>query len=257
MTATRREHDYILHLLRYPAEWCAWLFAKTPITPNQVTVVNFVIFVPVIIWFIIRGDYVSQLIAFGLIGISVMLDMVDGSLARRKGLASPFGHFLDTSLDNIFQSLLLVTIVAATLLDQPSFWILGWGLVMLFGQNMANIWGNIYNYEFGFNGYSGNKAFAEQFNQLEQQHWYDRSINNCIVPVDFVAIVILTARFWIIVGILTHHLDWMLIGFGVTINFRWVVMWFTYLRLFRLKEREQVPRWPVLQLLNQYWLKAK
>lgn len=253
--AANRDNDYLIRLLRQGGEWCAWLLAKTPITPNQVTVVNFVVFVPVIIWFILRGDHVSQLIAFGLIGISVMLDMVDGSLARRKGLASPFGQFLDTSLDNIFHSLLLVAIVAATLLDQPSFWVLGWGLIMLFGQNMANIWGNIYNYEFGFNGYSGNKVFAEQFDQVERRHWYDWLIKNCIVPINFAAILLLTARWWMIIGVLTHHFDWMLIGFGIAINFRWVVMWLTYLRLFILKEYSQMPRWPILQILNTYWKK--
>lgn len=253
--AARRDNDYLMRLLRQGAEWCAWLLAKTPITPNQVTVINFILFVPVIIWLFVRGSYTDQLIGLGLMALSVMLDLVDGSLARRKNLASSFGHFMDTSLDSIFHGSLLIAIVAGTLLAEPSWWILAWGLVMLFGQNMANIWGGIYSYEFKFNAYSGNASFTEQFEQLKDLRWYDRLIKNCVVPVNFIAILLLTARWWMIVGVLTHHLDWMLIGFGVMINFRWVIMWATYLRLLLLKEKQLSPRWLSLQTLTAYWQK--
>lgn len=91
----------------------ARLLAKAHITPNVVTIVGAVITSALSVLLLARGHLAVGGIA---VGIMLLLDSVDGILARHTGASSSFGAFLDSSLDRVtdgvvFGSLLYWAIV--------------------------------------------------------------------------------------------------------------------------------------------------
>ncbi len=73
----------------------ARLFAKSPITPNSLTVIGLLLNIPVVYvlangWFLLGGI---------LIIFAAVFDMLDGALAKVQGKATKFGAFLDSSFD--------------------------------------------------------------------------------------------------------------------------------------------------------------
>lgn len=91
-----------------PARWGVRLFARLGVTPNQITVLNWLLAVAVLLLFG-YGEF-----GWGLVLAWVMtyLDTVDGKLARVTVTSSRLGHYLDHVLDLI----------------SPPFWYLAWGL---------------------------------------------------------------------------------------------------------------------------------
>jgi phosphatidylglycerophosphate synthase len=82
----------------------ARLLAKTKVTPNQMTWASFSIAFLSFISFIFGQNIAAGL----LIQLSSIVDGVDGSLARRKGMTSEFGGFLDSLLDRYADILILL-----------------------------------------------------------------------------------------------------------------------------------------------------
>ena len=76
------------------------LLIRTPLTPNQVTVLSFLIILPGA-YLLSTGERVALIGAGLLIQLSYTLDCCDGELARLRGLSSPFGAWLDGLFDRI------------------------------------------------------------------------------------------------------------------------------------------------------------
>jgi phosphatidylglycerophosphate synthase len=101
--ATRKKHDLVfnVYLMRPIAALVVAFFAKTSITPNQVTLLNLFIFVVSMGLFVALPDYRGGLIAVLVLELSYCLDCVDGMLARFKKIASKEGHLFDFFTDEI------------------------------------------------------------------------------------------------------------------------------------------------------------
>jgi hypothetical protein len=110
--ATRKKHDLVfnLYVMRPIAAVVTAIVAKTPITPNQVTILNLFIFVIATALFIALPDYRGGLIAVGVLELSYCFDCVDGMLARHKKIASKAGHLFDFFTDEIKAVLLAATL---------------------------------------------------------------------------------------------------------------------------------------------------
>ena len=84
------------------------IVAKTPLTPNIITWIGFVI--------TIVGGVLIITEHFLTAGIIVLLaglfDMLDGALARATGKITRFGAILDSTLDRLSEAILLVTLLA-------------------------------------------------------------------------------------------------------------------------------------------------
>ncbi len=100
---TRKKHDLVfnVYFMRPIAAAVVTVFAKTPITPNQVTLLNLFVFVVAIALFIALPDYRGGLVAVGVLEASYCLDCVDGMLARYTKIASKEGHLFDFFTDEI------------------------------------------------------------------------------------------------------------------------------------------------------------
>mgnify|MGYP000486370980 CR=1 FL=1 len=78
-----------------------------PLTPNQVSLLSFLLAA------FSSALYVARLpvLAGVLVQLSSVIDGVDGELARAKNMASPVGAFIDSVLDRLADSLIIVGLV--------------------------------------------------------------------------------------------------------------------------------------------------
>lgn len=91
---------WIRKVLRYIATPIAIALSKTRITPNQVSFVYFMLYI-VSAFLYSKGDYFNNLVASVLLFIGIILDRVDGSLARIKKIESDYGYWFDKTFDNL------------------------------------------------------------------------------------------------------------------------------------------------------------
>ena len=86
------------------------LLAKTPVTPNQITILSFLVALGAVYLYFTGSLFVGALIWH----IGYILDCVDGTLARKLGKTSDFGAKLDRTLDKIKKILAISAIIYAT-----------------------------------------------------------------------------------------------------------------------------------------------
>ena len=108
---------------RKVSEPMARVLAQTRITPNQITWAAFGIAVLSFISFISGQNIIGGLLA----QLSSIVDGVDGSLARLKGMASTFGGFLDSVLDRYADILIVLGLTLWSLSHEtyPGIWLAG------------------------------------------------------------------------------------------------------------------------------------
>ncbi len=108
---------------RKASEPIARLLAKTKITPNQITWAAFGIALLSFISFIYGQNIVAGLLA----QLSSIVDGIDGSLARLKGMSSTFGGFLDSVLDRYADILIVLGLTLWSFYNEtyPGIWLAG------------------------------------------------------------------------------------------------------------------------------------
>jgi CDP-diacylglycerol--glycerol-3-phosphate 3-phosphatidyltransferase len=80
-----------------------------------------ILLTPVVMWLVVNGEGdAAELSAAGLFCGAAATDWVDGRLARRWGVTSKLGSFLDTTADKLLVSGVLIALLAA---DRASTWI--------------------------------------------------------------------------------------------------------------------------------------
>ena len=92
------------HINRKMSEPMARLLAKTKVTPNQMTWAAFGIALLSFVSFVLGHNIIAGI----LVQLSSIVDGVDGSLARLKGMTSEFGGFLDSVLDRYADILIVL-----------------------------------------------------------------------------------------------------------------------------------------------------
>ena len=109
------------YINRKASEPMARLLAKTRLTPNQTTWGAFGIALLSFISFIFGQNIIGGLLA----QLSSIVDGVDGSLARLKGMPSAFGGFLDSVLDRYADILILLGLTLWSLSHEtyPGIWL--------------------------------------------------------------------------------------------------------------------------------------
>ncbi len=76
----------------------ARLLLRLRVSPNAVTVGGTVITTALALWLLPTGHLVAGSL---LLGVMVLTDSVDGTMARLSGAAGPYGSFLDSTLDRV------------------------------------------------------------------------------------------------------------------------------------------------------------
>ncbi len=154
--------------------WLVRMLYPTPITPNQITVLSFVI------GLLSAGFYVSgrsDALVWGAVFLygKVVLDNVDGNLARVRGTSSRFGRFLD-SLADFFVTVLVYIGISYYLVQTTGdarFWFLGLlGLLVGFMQSTFYVF-YLVNYTSRVGSYDKNRvdeSITEE-DQAENNGW--------------------------------------------------------------------------------------
>jgi len=111
------------HINRKMSEPMAKLLAKTKVTPNQMTWAAFGIALLSFISFVLGYNIIAGL----LVQLSSIVDGIDGSLARLKGMTSEFGGFLDSVLDRYADILIVLGLTLWSLSHEtyPGIWLAG------------------------------------------------------------------------------------------------------------------------------------
>jgi phosphatidylglycerophosphate synthase len=110
--ATRKKNDQLFnhYVMRPLAGFVVAILARTPITPNQVTIVNLVVFLGSAAVLVAWPTYAGSLVAMGVLEASYLLDCADGMLARHRKIASQTGHLFDLFTDELKASVLVAAI---------------------------------------------------------------------------------------------------------------------------------------------------
>ena len=88
------------------------LIVKTPVTPNQVTIVSLVIGIVAAVFFS-HGAYICTIVAGVLYFVSTVFDQCDGEVARFKHMESDFGRSFDIIVDSIVNAAIVIGITIA------------------------------------------------------------------------------------------------------------------------------------------------
>jgi phosphatidylglycerophosphate synthase len=113
---TRKKHDLFFnsYVMRPVAAVVVASIARTPTTPNQLTLLNLAVFVIAAALLVAFPSYGGGLAAIAALEVSYCLDCADGMLARFKKLASPAGSVFDFFTDET-KAILLVAALAVRL----------------------------------------------------------------------------------------------------------------------------------------------
>lgn len=116
------------HLNRRLSRPLARLLARTAVTPNQVSVVSFLVGLAALPAYALGWNLAGGLLAQAF----SVLDGVDGDLARLKGMATPFGAFFDAVLDRYGDAAIILgmTMWAQAHETYPFPWLIGFLALM-------------------------------------------------------------------------------------------------------------------------------
>jgi phosphatidylglycerophosphate synthase len=87
---------------------------RSPVTPNQVTLLSLVVFVAAAALLVLWPGHQGLIAAVVVLELSYVLDCTDGQLARLRGTSTPIGAHLDFLMDEL-KAFLLVAAVGARL----------------------------------------------------------------------------------------------------------------------------------------------
>jgi phosphatidylglycerophosphate synthase len=110
---TRKKHDQLfnVYVMRPLAAVFVAAVARTPLTPNQVTLLNLAVFVAGVAMLVALPSWGGGVAGVAVLELSYCLDCADGMLARFKNLASKVGHLFDFFTDEL-KAVLLVGALA-------------------------------------------------------------------------------------------------------------------------------------------------
>ena len=125
--AERPKRTYQDEVRRVASRWVAGL-ERTSVTPDALTIsgVGLCIAGAVAVYF----EYLSEwlfVLGGALFVIGSVLDILDGALARRSGKGTPFGAFLDSTVDRVGELFMLSAIGLVLMRDGSE-----WGVALTF-----------------------------------------------------------------------------------------------------------------------------
>lgn len=107
--------------------------------PNALTVLR-ILLVPVFVWLVLRDggdDTSSRWWAWGVFGVAIITDRIDGDLARAKGLVTTFGKVADPIADKALTGAGFITLA---MIDVIPWWVTVVILVRELGITALRFW---------------------------------------------------------------------------------------------------------------------
>lgn len=165
-------------------------------TPNQVTLFNFLFFVPLSAFFFYNSyAYINLLIGTFFLWMRGLFDRIDGDVARLRSMTTSFGAKLDTFTDQLGMIIIIIcTVMGVYAINQKPI-MLTIGCLIIFGIVLTNITSH----------------------QLKYAPLFSR--RPFFIP-----------TYFLIAGAIFNQIYFILIIMAVMINIRWIVITVSYLR---------------------------
>ena len=214
-------------------------------TPNSITIFNFFFTLIYAGYLFSRGTYVCNLLALGIMGISVFLDYLDGDLAKKTNRTSALGAWLDKGGDIVLQISIMAAIAYGLMqgFKATTFPLLAAIMVYFVGRNASGAIAYEYNHTFGFDSYAGSAMFRKYMD--EKPTLLNRALKNIIDPTSSaVGLFLFTVRYWIIFGAVFDLMRFAFYSITLLTTIQWIIMYVLY--ALHLKEYKKL--W-VLQAL--------
>ena len=199
-------------------------------TPNKITVINFIFALSCGFYFFSRGTYIGNLSGLGVFVICVVLDYADGDIAKRYNMQSQFGLWLDGYGDLIIHNFVMAAVCLGILRSQSLFnqdtltlWII---IYLVLNSTLQSI-SIHYNNRFGFDSYKGSEVFRIY---MDQKHTLlNRFFKNIVDPTSsWIGLFLFTIRWVLVIGILTNMMLPAFIFILSVTAFRFVLMFLIY-----------------------------
>ena len=129
----KRDHDWLqLLVVRWPANVFVRLIGDTRVSPNQASLAAFVVGMAGAVLVALCLERRAFAIAGGLLMLaSLILDSVDGQLARYQERSSPFGSWLDGWLDRVRETAEIMALTWVYAAATKCWWVLLAGQAMV------------------------------------------------------------------------------------------------------------------------------
>ena len=106
------------------------LIVKTSLTPNQITTISGILGI-VGAYLLIHESRINLIYAAVLIQLFTILDLVDGDIARMKGMQSHFGKWLDIFFDKLNDLLIILGLSVGVYLRTNNIFSLYLGIILM------------------------------------------------------------------------------------------------------------------------------
>jgi len=120
-SATEKTNDFFMHLIYRPISfYLTFFFLKFNISANTISFINLLIAILILVVSILQWSF-SYLYVAVLASIYLILDCVDGNIARITQKVSPLGQYLDSLIGKFFWVSLYASTGLLTLSEDKSF----------------------------------------------------------------------------------------------------------------------------------------
>jgi phosphatidylglycerophosphate synthase len=185
------------YLNRKLSPWFSRWFVRMPLTPNQVTLIAWVIGLLAALCFA-HGSWVSGVLGALLLQWSSVIDCCDGEVARLKFLESTSGYYLDITCDNIVHVAVFVGIAWSGYQELGQTHVLLLGGLAAFGTLMGFI-----------------TVLATRHGRARQASAALDRLIDALTNRDFSLMLVLCA--------LTETLQWFLWALAIGVNLFWLI----------------------------------
>lgn len=228
---------------------------KYNISPNDVTISNFIFTISCAVYYFSRGTSLANWFALLICGISVLLDYLDGDLASKTKQFSKLGEWLDNFGDMILQSSIMAAIGFGLCRVSPlSLSLLAAVMLYFINSSMLHAISLYYNNTFGFDSFKGNKLFRKYMDA--KPTLINRILKNIIDPTSTpLALFLFTVRYWIVFGIVFNQMLFIFLCITIIVTMRMFIMQMLYaLHLAKYKKLHVLQGLAILDKeREEYW----
>ncbi len=184
------------YIIRKISGFISGFLSRTPVTPNQVTVISLILGIISGIFFSL-GEYTYTITAGLLYFVSTVFDQCDGEIARLKQMETEFGSKLDIIVDAIVNAVIVIGITIAVYMKMGSILVIVAGFFAMTGITISLLLATYFSHNSKKN--TGAKEMLDKLNNK-----------------DFFYIIML-------LSVIFNQMIWFLLIMAIGTNIYWIV----------------------------------
>ncbi len=184
------------YIIRKISGFISGFLIKTPVTPNQVTIISLILGIISGVFFSL-GEYTCTITAGLLYFLSTVFDQCDGEVARLKQMETEFGRKLDIIVDAIANAIIVVGITIAVYVKMCSVLVIIAGFLAMTGISISLLLTTYFSHDSKKN--TGTKDMLDKLNNK-----------------DFFYIIML-------LSVIFNQMIWFLLIMAIGTNIYWII----------------------------------